>query len=110
MSKRKEFLVDPGKITAVPTHPGVLFGQDVLPELDGGRRTIGEIATLLGVTRQTLHRAMAGRTAVTPEMAVRLGKLCGNGPELWLNMQARYDAWRATKRLGKRIEKIPTLA
>jgi addiction module HigA family antidote len=106
----KEYLVDPRKITAEPTHPGVLFGEDVLPELDGGRRSIGEIATLLGVTRQTLHRVIAGRTAVTPEMAVRLGKLCGNGPDLWLNMQARHDAWKATRRLGKRLDKIPTLA
>jgi plasmid maintenance system antidote protein VapI len=39
-----------------------------------------------------------------------LGKLCGNGPDLWLNMQARHDAWKATRRLGKRLEKIPTLA
>ena len=99
-----------GKITAAPTHPGVLFCEDVLPELDGGRRTKGEIATLLGVTRQTLYRVLAGRTAVTPEMAVRLGKLCGNGPELWLNMQAHYDAWEAMKRLGKRLDHIPTLA
>ena len=105
---RKEYPI--GTITAQPTHPGVLFGQDVLPELDGGRRTIGEIATLLGVTRQTLHRVMAGQTAVTPDMAVRLGKLCGNGPDLWLNMQARYDAFEATRRLKKVIASIPTLS
>ena len=36
---------------------------------------------------------MSGATAISPDLAVRLGKLCGNGPELWLNMQARYDAW-----------------
>jgi len=92
-----------------PSHPGLLLA-DILPEMDGGRRTIGEIATLLGVSRQTLHRVMAGRTAVTPEMAVRLGKLCGNGPGLWLRMQAAYDAWHATQRLGKAvIDAIPTL-
>ncbi len=102
-----EFDVDRENITRAPTHPGVLFAEDILPEL--GRRTIGEIATLLGVSRQTLHRVMAGETAVSPEMAVRLGKLCGNGPELWLNMQARYDAWEARRRLGHRIDKIPTL-
>ncbi|HUY18241.1 MAG TPA: HigA family addiction module antitoxin [Candidatus Binataceae bacterium] len=102
-----EFIIDREHITRPPTHPGAFFAEDVLPEL--GRRTIGEIATLLGVSRQTLHRVMAGETAVSPDMAVRLGKLCGNGPELWLNMQARYDAWQAKRRLGKQIEKIPTL-
>jgi len=105
---RKEFVVNREEITRAPTHPGVFFAEDVLPHL--GRRTIGEIATLLGVSRQTLHRVMAGQTAVSPDMAVRLGKLCGNGPELWLNMQARYDAWAATQRLGKKLDKIPTLA
>jgi addiction module HigA family antidote len=102
-----EFVVKRDEITRPPTHPGVLFAADILPAL--GRRTIGEIARLLGVSRQTLHRVMAGETAVSPDMAVRLGKLCGNGPELWLNMQVRYDAWEAKRRLGKRIEKIPTL-
>jgi plasmid maintenance system antidote protein VapI len=52
---------------------------------------------------------MAGDTAISPDMVVRPGKLCGNGPELWLNLQARYDAWEATRRLGKQIAKIPTL-
>jgi antitoxin HigA-1 len=103
----EEFVVKRDEITRPPTHPGVFFAADILPAL--GRRTIGEIARLLGVSRQTLHRVIAGETAVSPEMAVRLGKLCGNGPELWLNMQARYDAWEAKRRLGKKLEKIPTL-
>ena len=90
-----------------PSHPGLLFA-DILPEL--GRHTIGEIATFLGVSRQTLHRVMAGTAAVTPEMAVRIGKLCGNGPELWINMQTARDVWLAKQRLAKDLEKIPTLA
>lgn len=99
---QKEYFVRPEDITRPPTHPGVFFAEDILPAL--GRRTIGEIARLLGVSRQTLHRVMAGDTAVSPEMAVRLGKLSGNGPELWLNMQAGYDAWEATQRLGRRLD------
>lgn len=103
----REYFVERDRITRTPLHPGVFFAQEILPHL--GRRTIGEIATLLGVSRQTLHRVMKGATAVTADMAVRLGKLCGNGPELWLNMQVRYDAWEATRRLAKQIAKIPTL-
>ena len=104
---REEFLVDRRKISRTPTHPGMFFAEDVLPHL--GRRTIGEIATLLGVSRQPLHRIMAGQSAVTPDMAVRLEKLCGNGPELWLMMQARHDAWEATARLSAELKKIPTI-
>ncbi|HLW70918.1 MAG TPA: HigA family addiction module antitoxin [Candidatus Binataceae bacterium] len=102
-----EYIVDRGTITRPPTHPGVLFARDILPAL--GRRTIGELATLLGVSRQTLHRLMAGDTAITPEMAIRLGKLCGNGPDLWMTLQNRYDLWHAKRKLKKELNTIPTL-
>jgi plasmid maintenance system antidote protein VapI len=42
-------------------------------------------------------------------MALRLGKLCGNGPDLWLNLQKRYDLQRAEQKLGAKIKAIPTL-
>ena len=42
-------------------------------------------------------------------MALRLGKLCGNGPDLWLNLQKRYDLQRAEQQLGDKINAIPTL-
>jgi addiction module HigA family antidote len=54
-------------------------------------RTRAEIARLLGVSRQTLHSILTERAPVTPEMALRLGKLCGNGPDLWLALQTRHD-------------------
>lgn len=88
-----------------PTHPGVILRDDVLPEL---QISVSEAARQLGVTRQTLHRVMAGTAAVTPEMAVRLGKFCGNGPRLWLSMQQGHDLWHAEHRLRDAIEKIPT--
>jgi antitoxin HigA-1 len=52
---------------------------------------------------------MSGEQPITPDPAVRLGKLCGNGPDLWLNLQARYDAWEASRRLAPELKKIPTL-
>ncbi|MGH7813660.1 MAG: HigA family addiction module antitoxin [Candidatus Binataceae bacterium] len=104
---RAEYPVNREAIVRPPAHPGVLFARDILPAM--GRRTIGEIALMLGTSRQTLHRVMSGNAAISPEMAVRLGKLCGNGPEVWLNLQARYDAWHAARKLGREIDKIPTL-
>jgi antitoxin HigA-1 len=88
-------------------HPGELLREDVVPALG---RTRAEIARLLGVSRQTLHAIMTERMPVTPEMALRLGKLCGNGPELWLNLQARYDLHRLSKTKRAEIAAIPTLA
>src|SRR5690242_2648942 len=106
---RTEYSVNRDKITRAPVHPGVFFERNILPELLRQRRSIGEVATLLGVTRQTLHRVMSGRSTVTPDMAVRLGKLCGNGADLWLTLQARHDAWEVTRRLSEQLKKIPTI-
>ncbi|MBV9288145.1 MAG: HigA family addiction module antidote protein [Hyphomicrobiales bacterium] len=90
-----------------PMHPGQLLREEVLPAL-GRPKT--EIARLLGVSRQTLHDIAEEKQPVTPAMALRLGKLCGNGPDLWLNLQKRYDLRRAEQELGDKIKAIPTLA
>jgi len=88
-----------------PTHPGVLLREDVLPALG---LSVSEAARQLRISRQTLYRILAGGTSVTPEMAVRLGKFCGNGPALWLRMQQAHDLWRAEQRLAEELKKIPT--
>lgn len=90
-----------------PMHPGELLRDEILPALDLPKT---EIARLLGVSRQTLYDILDERQPVTPAMALRLGKLCGNGPDLWLNLQRRYDLKRAEEELGDKIEAIPTLA
>ena len=88
-----------------PTHPGELLREDVLPALG---ISVSEAARRLRVSRQTLHRILAGDAGVTPDMAVRLGKFCGNGPGLWLRMQQAYDLWHAEQRLADELTKIPT--
>ncbi len=90
-----------------PMHPGELLREDILPAL---ARSRAEIARLLGVSRQTLHAILTERAPVTPEMALRLGKLCGNGPDLWLNLQARHDLARLSRSKSSEIAAIPTLA
>ncbi len=99
----EEYLVT-GHPVRCPTHPGVILRDDVLPALN---LSVSEASRQLRVTRQTLHRIMAGHTSITPEMAVRLGKFCGNGPGLWLRMQQNYDLWHARQRLEDEMEKIP---
>ena len=74
-----------------PTHPGVMLGSTVLPALN---RPKAEIARLLGISRQSLYDVLAGKQPVTPETAIKLGKLCGNGPALWLNMQTAMTSGR----------------
>jgi addiction module HigA family antidote len=82
-----------------PMHPGELLREEILPAL---ARSKTEIAKLLGVSRQTLYDILEEKQPVRAAMALRLGKLCGNGPDLWLNLQKRYDLPRAEQDIGKK--------
>lgn len=73
-----------------PTHPGALLREVVLPEMG---ITQGEFADRLGVSRRTVSEVLHERRPVTPDMAIRLGKLLGNGAGLWLRMQQAVDVW-----------------
>jgi addiction module HigA family antidote len=72
------------------------------------RISVTQAAREMGVSRQQLYKILSGERAVTAEMAARLGKYCGNGPELWLHMQSAYDLWHAQQSLADEIEAIPT--
>lgn len=92
------------RVTRRPTHPGELFRDIVLPEL---KLSVSEAARQLGVSRQTLHALMSARSAVTAEMALRLGRFCGNGPGLWMRMQQAFDLWQAQANLHGKLDRIP---
>jgi antitoxin HigA-1 len=77
-----------------PTHPGALLREDIIPAV---KRSKTEIAELLGISRQHLHAILAEKKSVTAEMAVRLGTLFCDGPEIWLRMQGAYDLWHAQR-------------
>jgi len=80
-----------------PTHPGAILREDVLPSLPG--MSVSEFARRLGVSRQTLRALLSGRSGVSAEMALRLGTLLGNGAQLWLDMQTKFDLWQAEAKL-----------
>src|SRR3954447_13753017 len=86
-----------------PTHPGEILREDVLPALDVSNT---QFAALLRVSRQTLYDLLGEKQPVTPRMALRLGRLLGNGPEIWLRMQAAYDLAMAAEAMGDELEQI----
>jgi antitoxin HigA-1 len=87
-----------------PTHPGALLREDVIPATG---RTKAEIAQLLGISRQHLYDILRERKPVSPSVAVRLGKLFGDGAGVWVRMQAACDTWHAERK--EDVSKIPTL-
>ena len=77
-----------------PPHPGKFIRDTYIQPFDISIRSLAEN---LGVAASTLARVVAERSAVSPEMALRLSKALGRSPESWLAMQDDYDLWQARK-------------
>ena len=87
-----------------PTHPGAILREDVLPAL---KMTQQEFADWIGVSRLSVSELLNEKRTITPDMAMRLGKALGNGPEIWLRMQQTLDLWNLAQQGG--YEAIKTL-
>ena len=89
-----------------PTHPGAIWREDILPALG---LTVAGAARDLGISRQALHNVLRAENpaAVSPEMALRFARLCGDDAMagLWIRMQAAYDLWHASRNV--RLDGIP---
>jgi antitoxin HigA-1 len=88
-------------------HPGALLRIYVLPAL---KLSVSQAARDLEITRQTLHRILAGAAALTPEMAVRLERLCGVASEFWLDRQHRHELIRVRRDQAAVLARIPSRA
>ena len=84
-----------------PIHPGEMLREDFLPDY---ALTGSTIADAIGVSRQTINEVLRERRAVSPQMALRLGRLFGNSPALWLNVQREVDLWDAARGHRSRSE------
>ncbi|HVS27563.1 MAG TPA: HigA family addiction module antitoxin [Burkholderiales bacterium] len=89
-----------------PAHPGEVLKDGVF---ENAKVSVTDAARALGVTRVSLSRVLNGKAGVSAQMAVRLGKWLGTGSEVWINMQAQYDLWRAEQALKRQVVKITPL-
>lgn len=87
-----------------PVHPGEL----VKANLDELGLSVAAAAKTMKITRQQLYNVLRGRSAVSPEMALRLEKAFGGNAAFWLRMQVAYDLALARKHQDRMD--IPRLA
>ena len=80
--------------------------QDFIPDYD---LTVSGLAKALGVSRQTVNELLRERRALSPEMALRLSRLFGTTPELWLNLQRAVDLWNAEQAIEAEVRHIKPL-
>jgi addiction module HigA family antidote len=77
-----------------PLHPGEILRVDILPFL---AMTPSELSAHLGVPRAALDALLSERTAITPDLAQRLGLALGYGAHYWLALQMQFDLWKAAE-------------
>lgn len=94
-------------LARAPTHPGELMGE-ILEE--HFHLSVRAAAERMGVTRQALHAVVSGRSTVSPDMALRFGKLVDGAPELYIAMQGHRDLWLAQQRLKGELAAIEPVA
>src|SRR5262249_46407919 len=80
-----------------PVHPGTLVKAN-LEELG---LSVAAAAAAMQVTRQQLYNVIRGKSAVTPDMALRFEGAFGGSADRWLRMQAPFDLAQARKQEGK---------
>ena len=91
-----------------PIHPGEIIREDILPSV--GLSVTGA-AKALGVSRQMLHGLLSGRKPLSAVMCLRIARLFGGSPEVWMRLQAAYDLKKSerNKKVMERIARIVPL-
>jgi addiction module HigA family antidote len=91
-----------------PIHPGEILREDVLPQTG---LSVSSAAKALGVSRQMLHDILAGRKSISAVMCLRISRLFGSSPDMWMRLQAAYDLKKAEqdKKVMQRVARIVPL-
>jgi antitoxin HigA-1 len=89
-------------------HPGEIMREDILPSVG---LSITAAAKALGVSRQMLHDILAGRRPLSAVMCLKVARLFGGSPEVWMRLQAAYDLKKSAqnKKVMERVARIVPL-
>jgi len=91
-----------------PPMPGEILRRRLKAETVGIRQE--DLADALDVTRLTVNQILNGKSAITPDMALRLEVVLGTSPLMWLKLQAEHDLFAARQKLGDRLGRMQRLA
>jgi addiction module HigA family antidote len=89
-----------------PPNPGKVLRQRIERDLDIAQ---DKLADALGVSRFTVNQVLNGRRAITPEMALRLERVIGTSPMMWLELQAAFELYATRDKLGEKLEALTPL-
>ncbi len=90
-----------------PSHAGEVLRENFLEPLG---LTQKEAAHRLRISYPRMNELVNGKRRVTPETALRFGRLTSTDPAFWLNLQQAVDLWDALQsKIAEEIEEIEPL-
>ena len=86
-----------------PTHPGEMLIEEFLVPMGITQR---ELANSIHVPYQRINEIINKRRGITPSTALRLAKFFGMSEGFWMNLQLRWDLYKAKRAEAKEIKTI----
>jgi addiction module HigA family antidote len=99
--RKKKMVRVPTKRT--PTHPGEMLREEFLIPMELTQR---ELASGINVPYQRINELINGKRGITPSTALRLAKYFGTTPGFWMNLQLRWDLYRAQQVEARQLDQI----
>ena len=85
-------------MSRVTVHPGAFVRRNYVDAL--GLKA-ADLARALEVSESTVSRFLHEKIDLSPQLAVRLGKVLGQTAESWMNMQTNFTLTRAEAELAQ---------
>ena len=86
-----------------PTHPGEMLLEEFLAPMEITQR---ELANAIHVPYQRVNELVNKKRGVTPSTALRLARFFGVSPGFWLNLQVRWDLYKAQEKEQEELDAI----
>ena len=90
-----------------PPLPGLVVRREIL---DRYKISQSKLAHAMGVSRPWLHQMLTGRNSISPELALRIGKVTATDPAYWMDLQSRFNLHQKSIELREILDKLVELA
>jgi antitoxin HigA-1 len=86
-----------------PTHPGEMLAEEFLKPMGIDE---SELAQFIHVPHQCINGIVSDHKSITPSIALRLAKYFGMSPDLWMNLQLRWDFYHTQQDKSEDLDAI----
>ena len=90
-----------------PVHPGEVLSEEFLQPMGLSQY---RLAKDIDVPARRINEIVLGKRGITADTALRLARYFDTTPDVWLNLQVRYELDKARLAIGKAVARLPRFA